>query len=157
MVRRSLIRLADVDAVISRMEEKFEMILRANSNPSTKAAYLEIVQLFDKEEKATSLREMVYNVCVKDLRDGANSVGWQLYLKQATTIVLTTAAGREDIDHILEMLLQNDNEDVVLKALQWMNASHTKYPLVTRILHDLVSQVKWDGVCSLALWAMSSM
>ena len=150
--------LINVDAVISGMEKSFEMVLRENPNPLTKAAYLEIVQLFEEKENARQLRNLVLTVCRKDISRVTTSVGWQMYLEQATSIVLNTITDREDDDHMLELLLQNENEEVVLKTLSWMNDSEMEYPPgVRRALHDLVFQKKWDGVCALALQAMSSL
>ena len=86
------------------------------------------------------------------------SVGWQMYLEQATSLVLKTNKGTEDDGHMLESLLRNQNEEVVLKTLSWMNDSDIEYPhRVRSALHDLVFQNKWDGVCGLALQAMSDL
>lgn len=140
------------------MEGSLELVLRGNGNPLTKAAYLEIVRLLDKEEKAEKLRDLVSTVCLEDLRSGSNSsVGWQLYLEQATSILLKTITeDHKESAAILELLLQNENEEVVLKTLLWMNKSDYPSDNVKHMLYELVCQDKWDGVCALALRAMSS-
>ena len=86
--------LTNVDAVISGMEKSFEMVLRENPNPLTKAAYLEIAQLFEKEEKGKQLKDLVLLACLEDLSRVSTSVGWQMYLEQATSIVLNAMTGR---------------------------------------------------------------
>jgi len=140
------------------MEKSFEMVLRENPNPLTKAAYLEIAQLFEKEERGKQLKDLVLLACLEDLSRVSTSVGWQMYLEQATTIVLKTIAGGEDDGHMLQLLLRNKNEEVLLKTLSWMNDSEMEYSRrVRRALHDLVFQNKWDGVCALALQAMSGL
>jgi hypothetical protein len=150
--------LTNVDAVISEMEKSFEVVLRENPNPLTKSAYLEIVHLFEKEEKAKRLSDLVLPSCRNDISRVSTSVGWQMYLEQATSIVLKTIKGTEDDGYTLESLLQNKNEEVVLKTLSWMKDSDIEYPSRVRMaLHDLVFQNKWDGVCGLALQAMSSL
>ena len=136
------------------MEAAFDSVIRKNGNPLTKAAYLELVQLFDTEEKVQKLRELIYTVCLEDLRAGSKSfVGWQLYLQQATSIILTTIKDDSgESTNIIEMLLRNDHEEVVLKTLSWMNKSN--YP-ARGVLYELICQDKWDGVCALALRVMS--
>lgn len=132
------------------------MLLRENPNPLTKSAYLDIVDLFEKEGNAKQLRDLILPTCRKDLSRVSTSVGWPMYLEQATSIVLKTIKGSEDDGHMLELLLRNENEEVVLKTLSWMIDSEREYPHCNkRALHDLVFQNKWDGVCGLALQAMS--
>lgn len=119
--------------------------MKENRNPLTKAAILEIVQLFDNVEKATKLRELVYLVCNEDIQTTGSIVGWQLYLEQATSIVLNNGN--------LTFLLQNENEEVVIKTLKWMN--RTGISGDPKLLYKLACQDKWEGVCALALQAMS--
>jgi hypothetical protein len=147
----------DLDAIITGMEATFDLVLKKNGNPLTKAAYIELVQLFDKEEKAQKLRELIYAVCLKNLRSRSNSsVGWQLYLQHATSIVLMTIKDDNgESTEILEVLLRNDHEEVVLKTLSWMSKSNYPADNVRGVLYELISQDKWDGVCALALRVMS--
>jgi hypothetical protein len=142
------------------MEGSLEFILRKNGNPLTKAAFVEIAHfVFNCEDKASALVEKVLSTCLGDLGGGRNeSVGWQLYLEQAASLVFDVYAKNVDFKGILsdvvEMLLQNDNEEVVMKTLSWMNNSKSEYSSTAELrqaLRRLICQNDWDGVCALAL------
>lgn len=138
------------------MEERFDMVLRENPNPLTKNAYLDIVDLIEREENAKRLSDLILPKCRKDLSRVSTAIGWPMYLELATSIVLKTFKDSEDDGHMLELLLRNENEEVVLKTLSWMIDSEMEYPHRTiGALRDLVFQNKWDSVCGLALQAMS--
>ena len=109
------------DAIVSGMDGSLELVLCKNGNPLTKAAFIDIAHfLFNFDHKATTLVERVLKVCLEDLRARNNEpVGWQLYLEQAAALVL--GARTKDADfvcmrsNVVETLLQNDNEEVVLR------------------------------------------
>src|SRR5947207_2528057 len=154
----SLGNLTNIGAVISGMEKIFEMVLRENPNPLTKAAYLEILKLFEKDEQVKQLRGLVLLACREDLSRASTSVGWQMYLEQATLFVLKAATTGGNFGEVLESLLRNKNEEVVLKTLSWMKESDIELPRDVRpALYDLVFQNKWDGVCALALQSLSGL
>jgi len=138
------------------MEGSLELVLCKNENPLTKAVFVDIAHfLFNCEDKATALVEEVLRVCLQDLQAGKNeSVGWQLYLEQAAALVLGAYTKNVVHSDVVELLLQNDNEEVVLKTLSWMNDTKSALvssPKLRHTLHDLICQDKWDGVCALAL------
>jgi len=148
------------DAIVSGMDRSLELILCKNGNPLTKAAFVDTARfLFNTEDKTSLLAEKVLKVCVDDLRAGKNaSIGWPLYLEQAVALVLDAHAKDVDFDciqsDVLEVLLQNDNEEVVLKTLLWMNDTKSAFVPTSKLrqtLRDLICQEKWDGVCALAL------
>lgn len=160
-----LVDIADLDAIISGMQHSLKLILRENRNPLTKAAFVEILhQVSNKEKKASELRRLALDVCLHDLRSGQQTtVGWQMYLEQAASLVLDTLETPshsldEPNEEILELLLGNENEEVVLKTLLWMNTFGQKYVSIENIacvLHNLVYRDSWDGVCAQALRAVS--
>src|SRR5271170_5859070 len=100
------------DAILSGMEGSLEFVLCRNGNPLTKAAFTEITHfLFNCEDKASALVEKVLTTCLGDLGGGRNeSVGWQLYLEQAASLVLDVYAKNVEFkgmpSDIVEMLLQ---------------------------------------------------
>jgi hypothetical protein len=147
-------------AILSGMEGSLEFVLCKNGNPLTKAAFVEIAHfLFNCEDKASALVEKVLTTCLGDLGGGRNeSVGWQLYLEQAASLVLDVYTKNVDFkgipSDVVEMLLQNDNEEVVMKTLSWMNNSKSECSstaVLRQALRRLICQNKWDGVCALAL------
>lgn len=148
------------DAIVSGMEGSLELVLCKNGNPLTKAVFVDIAHfLFNYEDKATALVERVLKVCLEDLQAWNNEpVGWQFYLEQAAALVLDARTKNVDFDcmqsNIVETLLQNDNEEVVLKTLSWMNDTKSTFissSELRRTLRRLICQNKWDGVCALAL------
>jgi hypothetical protein len=148
------------DAIVSGMERSLELVLWKNGNPLTKGAFVEIAHfLFNCEDRASALVENVLTTCIGDLGVGQKeSIGWQLYLEQAASLVLDVHTKTVDFkclpSNVVEMLLQNDNEEVVLKTLSWMDNSNFEYsstPMLRQGLRNLGCQDKWDGVCALAL------
>ena len=155
-----------LDAIISGMHSCLDLVLRENRNPLTKAAFVEIVHLvLRNEDKANGLKALVVSICVEDIRLGINStIGWQWYLEQVATLALQTLSNEPSISEarsgdILRLLLSNPNEEVVLKTLSWLNESAPKGIFVDSVqqaLWGLITQDKWDGVCAMALRAMSN-
>jgi hypothetical protein len=148
------------------METNLSLLLKENSNPFTKAAFLEIAQrIFIREEKARRLIEMVFDVCFQDISEGVNlPVGRHLYLEQAASLILATIEhnpgwrSTEDNEELLALLLRNENEEVVLKCLFWMKRVKLDFNYSERIqteLQKLINQDKWDGIAALALQTIS--
>lgn len=115
------------------MEESFELILRRNTNPSTKAAFVGIAEvIFGKEIKADTLMKKVQQACLEDLRgEKHSSVGSKLYHEQAATLLLEMCSDwkygpDESPEWILYDLLRNKNEEVVSQALTFFNESQPK-------------------------------
>jgi hypothetical protein len=160
-----LFNITDLDAIISGMKHSLNLVLKKNGNPLTKAAFVEVVhQVLNKEKKASELRSLVLSVCLHDLRGGQNmAVGWQMYLEQAACLMLDALeTPAHPIDktngEILELLLLNENDEVVLKTLLWINKFGKEYAFIGNVncvLHNLVSRDNWDGVCAQALRAVS--
>jgi hypothetical protein len=156
---------ADVDAIITGMMEKMDLVLRQNSNPLTKAAFLEVTQLlFRKAERARRLVDRVVHIWLDDLRGGDNPpMGLQLYLEQGASLFLDGIGdwkGELELTStdVLELLLRNENEEVVLKALSWLDISKNDILSNLSIRHalrDLIDQQRWSRVRALALRAMS--
>lgn len=147
------------------MMEKLSLGLCQNPNPLTKAAFLDVAQLlFRKNEHARCFVDSVVHTWLDDLRGGENPpMGWQLYLEQGTSLFLDGIRDWNDglqstpID-VLELLLKNENEEVVLKALSWLNESKNDILSnqgIRQALRGLIDQQRWDGVRALALRAMS--
>ena len=161
--------LSKLDAILSGMEDTFDMIMTKNANPLTKAAYTEIVHsLSDSIVLPTRFVDRVLQICLEDIRSGNPSpVGMRMYLEQASTVVLAAiSSGKHSFEeppaHILELFLRNANEEVVLNTISWISKNpQWVYPKqvslknVRMALCELVRQDKWDGVCALALEAMS--
>jgi hypothetical protein len=58
----------------------------------------------------------------------------------------------------MELLLRNENEEVVLKTLSWLNESKTNVMSdlgIRKAVRSLIDQHHWDGIRALALRAMS--
>ena len=152
-----------VYAIVFGMEGSLELVLRENGNPLTKAAFVEIAHFLLKyENKATALVERALILCLEDLQAGMNeSVGWQLYLEQVASLVLDVREKNIDCESVpydvLNMLLQNDNEEVVLKTLTWLSntkSAESSTPILRQSLGRLIRQDKFDRVCALALRAI---
>jgi hypothetical protein len=148
------------------MEKVGEMVLQKNPNPLTKAAFVEIVRyLIQKDAKVDNLRKITLAVCIKEIRTRQTApVGWQMYLEQAATILLGARNVCSDemgisTEEVMVFLLQNENEEVVLKAVSWIvdqKSTAELAPAVRSTLRELVVQDKWDGVRAMALQAISS-
>jgi hypothetical protein len=146
------------------MMEKLDLVLCQNFNPLTKAAFVEVVQfLFKKDETAYLLVEMVLKMWFQDLRGGTFPVGSQLYLQHGTSLFLDAyGVCKEDFgctfNEIMELLLRNENEEVVLKTLSWLNETKTDVMSdlsIRKAVRNLINQQQWDGIGALALRAMS--
>jgi hypothetical protein len=156
---------ADVDAITTGMMEKLDFVLCQNSNPLTKAAFLDVAQLlFRKNEHARRLVDSVVHIWLDDLRGGENlPMGLQLYLEQGASLFLDGIRDWNDgleliSTDVLELLLRNENEEVVLKALSWLDESKNDIfsnLSIRQALRSLINQQRWDGVRALALRAMS--
>ena len=139
---------ADIDAIITGMEETSDRILRQNRNPATKAAFIEIVQvLVKKEVNVDRLTEMVCTICLNDIREAhIFPIGSRVYLEQATALLLETLSdGRyalfEPREKILCDLLHSPYEEVILKTLAFINEFKP---------HDIV------GIGDALVWLLSS-
>jgi hypothetical protein len=75
------------------MEGCMDMVLKRNRNALTKAAYLEILDYMFEE--AGPFKRDVVLICLEGIRGPcASAIGWELYLQNATSIVLkATDAG----------------------------------------------------------------
>jgi hypothetical protein len=117
----------ELDAVITGLEDYFDTILRKNSNPSTKAAFIEIATILRREVKANELMKKVLQACLEDIRGGkVFPVGSDLYFERATTLLLDMIAdwrygSVESPEKILSDLLRSENNEVILKALDFIN------------------------------------
>src|SRR5579859_4088577 len=154
---------ADLDAIIAGVEQTMEMLLRGNPNPLTKGAFVEFMGgLLRKEEKAKEVREKTVRSCLEDIRTHQNSpVGAQMYLEQATTIILNNISSDTSelcFGTVLLTLFENENEEVLLKTLSWIleSKAETLDMEVKRSLRKLAAQDKWDGVRALSLQTLAS-
>lgn len=156
---------ADVDAITTGMMKKLDLIMRQNSNPLTKAALVEVAQLlFGNNEKASRLVARVLQVWLDDLRGVENPpMGLQMYLEQGALLFLNGIGEWEDkleltSTDVLELLLRNENEEVVLRALSWLDESKNDIISslsIRKALRSLIDQHRWNGVCAVALRVMS--
>lgn len=140
-------------------------MLQCNPNPLTKAAFVEIVRyLLENNVNADDLCEMTMRVCIGDLQTTVvPPVGWQMYLEQAALLLLggmKTWNSNVGIsaEEVVVQLLRNDNQEVLVTTLSWINDPKSETvlaPDIRRALRQLVIQDKWDGIRAMALQAMS--
>ena len=154
----------DVDTVIKGMEESFARILRQNSNPSTKAAFVEIAQLLlRKKVKADDVMKMILEACLEDIRGGQIfPVGSDMYLERATTLLLEMISdweyeSIEFPEKILNDLLRSENDEVILKALTFISEFKPEGMLSLRAaLGGLLSSNQSNRVRALTLQSLST-
>lgn len=162
---RSLVYSVNLDAILNGLEEILDMIMRDNTNPLTKAAYVEIVQyLLGKENSISPLMKHVFRICLNDIHANRISpVGSQLYLERATSLVLSCISnGKDPVDvlpeDVLEILIQNENEEVITQTVSWVMESGSNWTTIDKVrkaLLQLLFRGKWDRIRALALQTIS--
>jgi hypothetical protein len=81
-----------IGAILKGMENCMVMVLERNRNALTRAAYLEILDYMFEE--ADTFKQRVVSICLEDIRGPcASPIGWELYLQNATSIMLKAIDG----------------------------------------------------------------
>ena len=146
------------------MEQSLELILRQNTNPSTKAAFVEIAEiLFRKEVKVDIFMKQVVQACLEDLRGEKNfPIGSKLYHERATTLLLKMCSyweygPDESPEKIIYDLLRNKNEEIVSQALIFFNEFKPKgMESIRGALESLLSSTTSKPVLALTVQSQSS-